>query len=552
MFRSVVIGALSAVPPLVVPLLVGPTLAAQDPGIARYVAGRFAEDAPGCVVAVVEDGKILATHARGVAEVGRDRTIDADSAFYLASVSKQFTAACVHLLQRRNELSLDDSVRKFVPGLPDYADGITVRHLIHHRSGLRDCFELMVLAKMDVHGAHSHADVLELVCRQQGLNFEPGTEFLYSNTGYLLLAEIVEAVSGQSLREFAHENLFEPLGMARTGFRDAPDQRFDGLVAGHEVARGEVRSVTTKFHLVGSGGVVSTAGDLAKWATELDRGELLGEDFVATLQAPIELGVDDGRDPKLGLYAAGMLIGDFGGQRTVWHPGGSLGFSTCLVRIPERQLSIIVLCNSSSGPARTVAFDLAARHIGSPRSAAPTPVAEGPRDGRHVFRHPRTNEIVVSIVRGKRVKLATAAWDVPMRAVDATSIASVDTALPIAATFVYHDDGPADLRLQIGAQAPFVCQGLQLERVAPEKVESLVGTWRSEEAGASLTFAPGRGGVRIADQLQLDPGVLYALQPDLFVANDGSFTLETDRDPAGDVTTVWVSTKGARRLRYTR
>ena len=526
---------------------VGAVLVAQGKGIDQHLANRYPEDAPGCVAAVSKDGKILSIHARGIAEMGTDRKITEDSRFYLASVSKQFTAACVHVLARQKKLSLDDDVRKYVPALPDYGHKITVRHLIYHRSGLRDYFELLVLAKKNLAGSHSHEDVLELVCRQKGLNFEPGSEFLYSNTGYLLLAEIVARVSGNSLREFAKQNIFDPLAMKHTTFRDVPGEKIDGAVQGHDAARPHI----TKFHLVGSGGVVSTARDLAKWAMALDRGALIDDEFVATLQTPIELEADQGRDPSLGHYAAGMLVGTFSGRPTVWHPGGSLGFSTCLLRFPKEKLTITVLCNSTAGGARATAFRIAEMKLGvDPRPAA-VGSTKSPRAGRYFFLHPRTQEFMVSIVRGSGSKLAVAAWDIEMRSVDATVMSSVGSAIPVSARFIYRDDAPADIEVKIGEQSPFLCKGFRAERVAAAELESLIGTWRSEETGASLDLAASPGGMKITDELQANPGPLYAIRRDLLISNDG-FAVAVERDKTKKVTGFRVSTKGSRGILYTR
>ena len=223
-------------------------ISAQSDTVAEFLTARYTENAPGCAIAVVRDGRVIDTFVRGMADAGAGRKIDVDSRFYLASVSKQFTAACVYILAREGDLSLDDDVRKYVPELPDYGDVITVRHLIHHRSGLRGYLELMALAGMDLDAPHTTREALELVCRQQGLNFRPGSEFLYSNTGYLLLAVIVERVTGKSLRAFARDNLFGPLGMTDTDFRDEPAQEIERAVVGHDQTSTGFQPHPTKFH----------------------------------------------------------------------------------------------------------------------------------------------------------------------------------------------------------------------------------------------------------------------------------------------------------------
>jgi CubicO group peptidase (beta-lactamase class C family) len=181
-------------------------------------------DTPGAAVAVAREGEVLHIGTYGVRDVGTGEPITRDTAFYIASTSKQFTAACIAHLAQSGELSLDDDVRKYVPELPDYGDTITVRHLLTHRSGLRDFLELMIFAGWDMDAEHDEQRALALICRQKELNFRPGSDFGYSNSGYFLLSEIVHRVSGSSLREYAEEKVFAPLGMNHSAFKDDPDQ----------------------------------------------------------------------------------------------------------------------------------------------------------------------------------------------------------------------------------------------------------------------------------------------------------------------------------------
>ena len=200
--------------PFVLLVLLAPApLSAQESQSAQ-VDALFAQwdkgDSPGCAVAVARNGEVLHFGAYGVRDVDTGEPISRDSAFYIASSSKQFTAACIAHLAQAGKLSLDDDLRKHVPELPDYGETITLRHLLNHRSGLRDFLELMVLAGWDLDAANGEKEALELICRQKEINFSPGSDFGYSNTGYFLLAEIVRRVSGSSLREYAEENLFMP------------------------------------------------------------------------------------------------------------------------------------------------------------------------------------------------------------------------------------------------------------------------------------------------------------------------------------------------------
>ena len=185
------------------------------------VFADYASDAgPGCSLGVIRDGRLI--HATGYGAANLDHGIPNGPAtvFRIGSVSKQFTAAAIALLAVRGELELDAPVQRYIPEFPDYPDPPTVRHLIHHTSGVRDYIVLMSLAGNRSEDFYTNQEVLDAINRQRELNFTPGSEYLYSNAGYFLLGEIVARVSGQSLREFAETEFFGPLGMTHTHFHD--------------------------------------------------------------------------------------------------------------------------------------------------------------------------------------------------------------------------------------------------------------------------------------------------------------------------------------------
>jgi CubicO group peptidase (beta-lactamase class C family) len=521
--------------------------------VAEFLNEHYPEDAPGCAIAVVRDGRVIDTFVRGISDAGVGKKINIDSRFYIASVSKQFTAACVHILAREGKLSLDDDVRKYVPELPDYGDRITVRHLIHHRSGLRGFLELMALAGMDLDAPHTAKESLDLVCRQKELNFRPGSEFLYSNTGYLLLGVIVERVTGRSLSTFARENLFEPLGMTQTEFRDESAKKLENDVVGHDRTTHGYQPHPTKFQLVGSGGVVTTIGDLTKWILSLENGRLIDREFVSLLHDPIRLEADQGLDPKLGHYAAGWLIGDHGSRNIALHTGGSFGFSACIAHFPAEKFAVVVLSNRS-GEADRTSLQIADAYL-PPKfeeTSSTAGIENGPRHGRFFFTHPRTGELVVSIVRPDTAKLAVAAWDIEMQSDNDSTLVSRHAAVPVTAQFVYHEDQPADLRVTIGDQAPFECKGFLPRQTSQEQIETLAGTWKSAElGGAKIELRVGRGQIQILDRPLLVDGPLVPLSPDLFVTNEG-LRIDVRRDAKGEPVKISVSTKSARGIAFTR
>jgi len=174
---------------------------------------------PGAVVEVIRDGKVLLSKGYGMADLERHAPLTPASRIAIGSNSKQFTAFCIHLLAQDGKLALDDDIHRYLPELPDYGTKITIRHLLHHTSGLRDYFELLFLTGTHGDDVITEDDALTVVERQHALNFAPGAEHLYSNTGYLLLGQIVARVSGKPLAEFARERIFAPLGMTHTQFQ---------------------------------------------------------------------------------------------------------------------------------------------------------------------------------------------------------------------------------------------------------------------------------------------------------------------------------------------
>ena len=230
--------------------------------------------AGGSVAAVVRpEGREISVE--GLASLGSERPLTADSVFYVGSIAKQFVAACVALLERDGALVLDDPVSRFVPRLPAWGGRVTVRHLVHHTGGVRERSREGPEVPVDGVPAWGNAELLDALRRLPELDFEPGSRYGYSNRGYLLLAEVVAASSGATLAALARERLFEPLGMRDTFFRDQETPLPDRAVRGHfEGADGQVYVEPARFHAVGAGGLWTTLADLAAWSANLDEDRL--------------------------------------------------------------------------------------------------------------------------------------------------------------------------------------------------------------------------------------------------------------------------------------
>lgn len=299
-------------------------------------------DSPGCALGVLRDHSLVYARGYGTANLETGEPITPKTVFYLASVSKQFTAASAALLTLEGALSLDDDARRYIPELPDYGPTITVRDLIHHTSGLRDYLTLMSLADMSLEEPHTPSEILDLIARQEALNFNPGERYLYSNTGYFLIPLIVERVSGRSFREFTAERIFNKLGMRNTHFHDDYRHRVPGRALSYRRDDdGAIElSFLPKFDQVGSGGVLSNVEDLALWDENYYSREVGGTGLFELQHVRGVLASGDTID-----YALGLSLGTYKGLETVSHGGSMMGFRTHLLRFPEERFTVICLCN---------------------------------------------------------------------------------------------------------------------------------------------------------------------------------------------------------------
>ncbi len=336
-------------------LLVGvmglmPGLMAQplDARTAARIDTLFAEwdrtDTPGVVVAVARSGRVVYEKAFGMANLEHGVPMTPETVFMVASVSKQFTAFAVAMLAARGHLALDADVRTYLPEMHDFGTPITLRHLVHHTSGLRDEFDLLGMAGWRMDDVITKDHIVGLAARQRELNFPPGSQYLYCNTGYTLLAEVVERVTGQSFRAWTDEHLFGPLGMSRTHFHDDHTMPVPGRAQGYERdASGRYRLQVNNYESVGASGLHTTAGDLMRWLHNLDTGTVGGPEVLSLVHERGRLTRGDTLH-----YAFGLGIDRYKGHRRVGHSGWHRGFRTYAGRFPDDSLAIVVLSNLAS------------------------------------------------------------------------------------------------------------------------------------------------------------------------------------------------------------
>lgn len=299
---------------------------------------------PGCAIGVSSDGVMDYARGYGMSNLEYDVPITPQSIFNAASISKQFTAFAIELLAQQGKLSLGDDVRKYLPELPDYGATITLAHLLHHTSGLREQAQVLYLAGWRGDDLKTQADMLWITARQRELNFEPGTEVGYTNTGYMLLATIVERVSGRSFRAFTNERIFQPLGMTDTRFEDDHREVVPRRASAYRPRDGGGWRISVPvFNHYGSTNLLTTVGDLLKWAQNLSDARVGGRTPISSLQTSGKL--NDGT--AIG-YGGGLRVADYRGLRTVSHDGSDGGYGSDAILFPDQRLAIAVLCNNAT------------------------------------------------------------------------------------------------------------------------------------------------------------------------------------------------------------
>ena len=369
--------ALLVLPACIQAAMAAPTVAPER--IDAVFAQWNRSDSPGCAATVVDDGQVVYRKGFGMASLELDVPITPQTVFYIASTSKQFAAASIALLAEEGRIALDDDVRKYVPELPDYGRPITISHLVHHTSGLRDHLGLFGLAGGNAADAYPEARALRLIASQKATNYPPGTEYLYSNANYFLLSLIVKRASGMNLRQYADSRIFKPLGMRHTLFYDDASEIVHGRTIGHNGSAQEGWTLQrTNFDLVGDGGLLTTVDDLVLWERNFHHNRLGkgGQDLIQQLTTPGSL--DDGTPIE---YGFGLMMSHYRGLPTVSHGGSFLAYKADMLRFPQQRLGIYVLCNAgvaTPGKASQAIADLyLAQAFTEPAPAPPAPRQAG-------------------------------------------------------------------------------------------------------------------------------------------------------------------------------
>ena len=308
---------------------------------------------------VIRDGEFVLRRGYGMANLEYGIALSPESVFRIGSTSKQFTAAAVLLLAQEGKLSLDDDVRDHLPELNDFGTPVTIRHLMHHTSGYRDYLTLASLAGLRNDDYYTDDDLFEMLSRQRELNFMPGDEYLYSNSGYWLLSQVVERASGKSLKEYAAEKLFAPLGMNSTHFHDDHTEIVPDRASGYAPTRDGFRISMTTLPMIGDGGVFTTVDDLLRWDQNFYDSSVGGPELIEQMLSTGRL-----NDGEALTYASGLTVTTYRGLNIVSHGGSFVGFRAEMIRFPDERVSVACLCNRSDANPSQLARQVADVYLG--------------------------------------------------------------------------------------------------------------------------------------------------------------------------------------------
>jgi CubicO group peptidase (beta-lactamase class C family) len=526
-------------------LLAPAPVAAQVPADAAQrvdeIFARWATvSSPGCAVGVTKDGLTVLERAYGMADLEHGVPNTTETIFEGGSLSKQFTAAAVMLLVLDGKVSLDDDVRDYLPEVPDYGTPITLHRLMTHTSGLRDWGSVAAISGWGrEQRTHDHDDVLDIVSRQTALNFAPGHEYSYSNTGYNLLAMVVSRVSGMDFAEFSKRRVFGPLGMKSTQWRDDYRRIVPGRSTAYSALDDGAWEINRPIeHVHGNGGILTTVGDLAIWNRALTEGRLEGQRFVELMHTQGRL--NDGSEI---VYAAGLMIDDFVGVPSVTHTGSTAGYRAFLGRYPEQGLGVAMLCNASNVSTGGMGGRVARVFLGDAVVEVPearaTPVQEAERYAG-LFRDPVTGDtreiraVDGGLLEG-RTPLAAVSEGV-LRVGSAEREYRFDADF---ASFAIEDWQYTDQRYErVEAWDP-----------TPAELGTLAGTYHSEDAETTFVASVENGRVTLW-QRPNDTRTLEPIYPDAFRA-DGSI-VRFHRGAGGAVTGLSLSLGRVYDMRFAR
>jgi CubicO group peptidase (beta-lactamase class C family) len=533
---------------------------AQNPQaeVDKVIAEMINPESAGVTVAVAQENQILFSKGYGLANVEYSIPNSPKTIFHVASLSKQFTAFAIALLVDQKKISLDDDIRKYLPELHDFGTKISVRHLVHHTSGLRDQWNLLALAGWRLDDVITKNQVLRLISHQDELNFKPGDEFSYCNTGYTLMGEIVSRVTGKSFADWCGENIFKPLGMERTLFYDDHEKIVkDRAYSYNDSPQGLKKSVLS-YANAGATSLFTTAEDLTKWSDNFYEMKVGNK---AVMKQMEERGILNKGDTIS--YAFGQDISKYKGVKTVGHSGGDAGYRTFLLRFPEQRYSIAVLSNLGSFNPASLAYKIADIYLKKYLPGDPKPSEEKSPASSSAIKlkesvlklyegqYQLNSEMIVAVKldAGKLTAQATGQPVIPLTATSETEFVVEGYGIKIA--FKRSDKPASEFTLYQGGQT-MVAPRIKPFDPKSIDIKSYTGVYYSPELQTSYDIAL-KNDTLIVNHIRHEPVPMAAVAKDAFTTSAWFMSkIEFNRNAQSEVTGFKASSGRVKNVRFVK
>ena len=503
------------------------------------IFAAFNTHTPGCAVGVSEHGMVALRAGYGMADLERGMPVTADTVFESGSVAKQFTAMAILLLAQQGKISLDDPMRKYLPELPDYGAPLTIRHVLSHLSGLRE-WRLVATFSGTPEGTYvlDNHDLLRIASRQRALNFDPGTVWSYTNTGFNIATILIERAlgNGKTFEDFTREAIFEPLQMSHTRWRDDFRAVVPNRALAYAVRAGGWIQDTPVENIIGAGGMLSTVGDWLLWNENFTHAKVGGPEIVKTQQTPAVLST--GRTIS---YAAGLTVGTFDGLREVSHGGSTGGYRTWLARYPDQGVSVAVMCNSAQANPTQLGRETARLWTGRIPAPNPTPVAVERATLEKLsgmYRKVRDNTIAELRVRDGKLMFDRVALT-PLGAAEFSAGQN---------KFLFQDGGFT----QVTPDGDIVYERVEPAHPSDSDLAALAGTYESGETGSALTIAAKAGELTLAIGWDKPVHLRPTFRDAFMMESSGAASIVFHRDQTGKVTALSAGDDRVWDLRFTR
>lgn len=505
-----------------------------------HIFAAFNTHTPGCAVGVSEHGTVALRAGYGMADLERGVPVSADTVFESGSVAKQFTAMAILLLAQQGKISLDDPLRKYLPELPDYRAQPTIRQVLSHLSGLRE-WRLIATFSGTPEGTYvlDNHDLLRIAAGQRALNFDPGTAWSYTNTGFNIATILIERAlgNGKTFEEFTRAAIFEPLQMTHTRWRDDFRAVVPNRALAYTFKEGEWIQDTPVENIIGAGGMLSTVGDWLLWNENFTHAKVGGPEIVKMQQTPAVLS-----SGKTTSYAAGLTIGTFDSLREVSHGGATGGYRTWLGRYPDQGVSVAVMCNSAQANPTQLGRETSRLWTGGVLAPNPTPVvveAAKLESLAGMYRRVRDNTVAELRVRDGKLMFDRVA----LTPVSAAEFSAGQN------RFLFQDG-----RLNVATpDGDIAYKRVESAHLSDSELAALAGNYQSGETGSTLAVAAKAGELTLAigwnKPLRLRPTFRDGF---IMEGGGGATSIVFHRDQAGKVTGLSAGDDRVWDLRFTR